>query len=310
MKSGLAFFLFTFSLYVLSAQDYHPLLEKGKTWNVYYWQGSCFANPCFGDQYSLGSDTIIKGVNYKEIIQRSIISMDTFDAPIFYPPFGLSRDSFIIGFMREDTINKKVYTINNDYYSGDKEFLVYDFGLSIKDSLAIPYLDSTFAVLDTIKTIILPSGEKRKMYLFQDSDYLNEPYYIESVGGDGGLFLPFPPVFEFSSKLGCVRQNRIDLYENPNSRWGCETITKTQNLRSQSKVSIFPNPAGDVLNINCKDCKLRSIEIINVNGSLVFKKQLHQSDHQQIDVDYLSSGVYVIRLYDENENYRITKFIK
>jgi len=310
MKVRLLFLLFTLSLYFLSAQNYHPLLEKGKTWNVFYWQNTCFVNPCGGTQYSLGGDTIIQGIEYKKIVQKSIIALEE---PVFYLPFGLSKDSSIISFMREDTLNKKVYAIHNDGYEESKEFLAYNFNLQLGDSLVIPYLDSSFLILDTIKSIVLTNGEYRKIYLFKDYGNLfnnSQSQYIEGIGGDSGLFFPFLSTIENSITLGCVRQNGIELYKNPNSRWGCETITTTETIKSNYNFSIFPNPVSNFLNINCTNCQLRKVEIIDVNGNFVLQKQLHQIDNQQIDIDYLSSGIYFIKLYGENGIYNTSKFIK
>ncbi|MEL6717788.1 MAG: hypothetical protein AAFO82_09380 [Bacteroidota bacterium] len=275
MKGTVCSLLFLVSFCFLSAQDYHPLLEKGKTWNLFYWQNTCFVNPCGGTQYSLGGDTIIEGLKYKKIIQKSIIALEE---PVFYPPFGLSKDSPIISYMREDTLNKKIYALNNYLYEDNIEYLTYDFDLQSGDSLVVSYLDSIFVILDTVEIIKLSNGEYRKMYLFKNSDPLliYPPYYIEGIGGDSGLFFPFLNTIESNVTLGCVRQNGVDLYENLNSTWGCETVTATQNVESRLKVSIFPNPVSDILNISCKGCKLHNIEMIDVNGNLVFHKQLNQ----------------------------------
>lgn len=87
------FFLFFRSLFsiLLTAQEYRPMLQDGARWNEYYSVG----NPPCNFTLKIVGDTILNNKTYKKIVE------DTYCG--FYTPFGAFK------FLREDTINKKVY---------------------------------------------------------------------------------------------------------------------------------------------------------------------------------------------------------
>lgn len=73
-------------------------------------------------------------------------------------------------------------------------------------------------------------------------------------------------------------------------------------VKKELNASIFPNPVKDILNIQF-DGKLKSVEIYNTQG-----QKLITSAQKQINISSLSSGVYLIRIED-NENRTTTKKI-
>ncbi|NPD85036.1 T9SS type A sorting domain-containing protein [Lentimicrobium sp. L6] len=93
-----------------------------------------------------------------------------------------------------------------------------------------------------------------------------------------------------------------------NNSLGRQAIYHSQNTvsvspinQNKSELSIYPNPATKHLNIqNMSNIGLWSVNMTNLLGQQVFKKTLN---HQElnIDVSNLNKGVYLIRLYDENE---------
>jgi hypothetical protein len=74
-------------------------------------------------------------------------------------------------------------------------------------------------------------------------------------------------------------------------------------------ISIYPNPANNLININnLSTFSIDNFKIFTINGSLI--KELKNSDsYQNIDVSQLQSGVYFI--YIEVNNQKLNyKFIK
>ena len=67
----------------------------------------------------------------------------------------------------------------------------------------------------------------------------------------------------------------------------------------QMELSIYPNPASEIISINC-DEKINSIEIFNLQGQKVyFENKLNQTV-LQIDVKDLKPGLYIINCsFDE-----------
>ncbi len=71
--------------------------------------------------------------------------------------------------------------------------------------------------------------------------------------------------------------------------------------------SVFPNPANDVLNINC-DIEKAIVQIFDISGKLV-KTELAFSN-SEINISELVSGTYLIILSAENGKTGIQKFVK
>ncbi len=73
-------------------------------------------------------------------------------------------------------------------------------------------------------------------------------------------------------------------------------------------VTIYPNPAQDILNIYSKNV-IRDIIIVNIMGETVYNKE-ELTSHFEVILSPFSEGLYLIKLTDENGNEVSTKFIK
>ncbi|MCK4662154.1 MAG: T9SS type A sorting domain-containing protein [Bacteroidales bacterium] len=75
-------------------------------------------------------------------------------------------------------------------------------------------------------------------------------------------------------------------------------------------ISIFPNPANEIINIEIKSQKIKSFdaEMYDIQGKLVFMKQ-YKSNLINIDISDLSKGIYLLKLKDETGNIIKTKKI-
>ena len=62
-----------------------------------------------------------------------------------------------------------------------------------------------------------------------------------------------------------------------------------------SEISLFPNPANDILNITSSET-ISEIEIVNTLGQVVKRIEVN-SDNAVCNVEDLTSGVYVVRIY-------------
>lgn len=76
-----------------------------------------------------------------------------------------------------------------------------------------------------------------------------------------------------------------------------------------SKIKVFPNPAGSVLNINFPeniDFRKTFIEIIDINGRIILKSK-SLSVLNQLDISKLVSGIYLVKI--QNDKAFITRKI-
>jgi hypothetical protein len=72
-------------------------------------------------------------------------------------------------------------------------------------------------------------------------------------------------------------------------------------------VSIYPNPATDVLSVNLSSSNY-SLEVINVKGEVVIKSD-NKSGTSSLSVNELDQGIYTLRI-TSNGNQKLIKFVK
>lgn len=75
------------------------------------------------------------------------------------------------------------------------------------------------------------------------------------------------------------------------------------NSSNRGELQLFPNPASGFLNVEIRDAgsEILSIEIIDLNGQVVYCRQLNNADSPvlQIDLSNCPSGVYFVKLYGD-----------
>lgn len=75
----------------------------------------------------------------------------------------------------------------------------------------------------------------------------------------------------------------------------------------KEKISIYPNPAREELNINTtSDITISEIEITDVNGRLI---HIQKNNLNKINIDNLKQGIYFVKIKTESFDY-VEKFIK
>lgn len=72
-------------------------------------------------------------------------------------------------------------------------------------------------------------------------------------------------------------------------------------------IKIYPNPTDDILNIN-SDYGLKSAQILNTIGQKRFSEE--NVNITEINVSNLNSGIYFLKLTDDQNNSNVKKFIK
>jgi hypothetical protein len=77
-----------------------------------------------------------------------------------------------------------------------------------------------------------------------------------------------------------------------------------------NNISLFPNPANDILHISQDKPLNGTLKIIYFTGNLVFEKELNGINDISINISGLESGCYIIEIkQDENTNrYKVIKY--
>ena len=107
--------------------------------------------------------------------------------------------------------------------------------------------------------------------------------------------------FTFTSQIdSLVFDEDLNVLAN-GSTFGINYNTASDDL------TIWPNPARDVLFISGNKLALETVQIIDLSGKMVKKEQilLNTSDIQQVNISGLSSGMYLLSLKNRN---KIIKF--
>jgi photosystem II stability/assembly factor-like uncharacterized protein len=86
-----------------------------------------------------------------------------------------------------------------------------------------------------------------------------------------------------------------------------ETLSTDNFSDNLNALSVYPNPANDILNINVKSTEDLNYLIYNVIGGVVQKGKLDTNN--QIDISTLAKNVYILKVYNNNESFS-SKFIK
>ena len=92
--------------------------------------------------------------------------------------------------------------------------------------------------------------------------------------------------------------------------WETDLYDESVNIKNSTaynNFNIYPNPAVNSLVLDIKDLVIESILIFNTSGILV---QEYSVNIRNIDISYLVSGIYFIRIQTKNNGQIIKQFIK
>lgn len=275
----------------LKSQAYLPLLEVGKKWSVDYFSVAYCAPTsfCYTEDYFLSGDTIIDGNQYFKV--------------------ALYQAQNIVGFLREDVSERKIYALLDaeglDY---DEEILMYDFSLQVGDSIYLPYEYTPYPLkLESIETITLLDGAISKKIIFTNplSLYEGDSFYIEGIGGARGLMFPLESFFETTWYLNCVTLNDQSLYGSSS----CEIILNTKDVIQERVVNIFPNPFINEIEIISPE-SISEISLFDVSGDILKRHKIHNNKKAKIKINNSSVGVYFLHLVFSDGSVAHKKIVK
>lgn len=264
--------LFILIIYYAQAQTYRPFPSKNGYWFYRYFDDYHNSTP-YNTQYNLTDDTILLSTTYKKIFMNSLYA----------------------GGIRES--QKKVYFIPD---TASKEYLLYDFNLSVGDTIIHPfggaYCSNDTITVAFVDSILASDGYHRQ--IFFDSS----PPWIEGIGSSAYLLEP--------NQIACVSGNDFiecmssdTIFHYPDGSSYC-FVSIFEQHNSNSNISIFPNPSNDSFTIDFLDVKIKELFVTDVLGNLIL--YLEPILDSRMKIEPLQSGVYFITIIDSN-NRIITK---
>ncbi len=88
------------------------------------------------------------------------------------------------------------------------------------------------------------------------------------------------------------------------------TIVSLENMKSDNKISIFPNPANESFNliVNSKENRTYNVSLRNVQSQILFTKEFKNvnSIDDKIDISNFEAGIYYL-IINDGENVKIEK---
>jgi hypothetical protein len=97
----------------------------------------------------------------------------------------------------------------------------------------------------------------------------------------------------------------LSINESGNAPLFCQP-SSTQPFQ-KSKLTISPQPVGDLLTINGTTTTLARVEIIDTQGKMLLTESVNP---QQINTSSLRPGLYFLRVFDRNGDFKVAKLMK
>jgi hypothetical protein len=228
-----------------------------------------------------------------------------------------------------DTVNwDNSYTFErNDtifYWAGNSYMVLYNFMADVGEMWTVYSKEYNPCGIDSNGIIKIDSVGKQTFndhelnYLFtspNDTSIWNLGKIIENIGSTSYMF-PLSKdcgIFDFmdiAGPLRCYQDNqlgKINFLDLP-----CDTLIDLISEIGRNKINeikVYPNPTHDIVQFEFGGTKIVKIKIFNLFGSIVLIQKLSGSNHEISFYPY-PSGIYFLRLEDNNGNFYLSKILK
>jgi hypothetical protein len=296
--------IFTFLMFYGSSQTYYPTGADSTTYSVNCIDTYDASNiNYYVNQTTFRGDTTINGRAYIKVYDNYNRIDTAFDIHS-----SQQRHNYILAF-RDSA--KKLFTIKaND----SVERLVYDFGLSVGDTMIhyTSYLSWSYdtSILFSIDSFLInyPFPHYRKRF-----NYTGSYYYFPEVEGIPIRFLGIATTYLRTTACGvvCIQQ-KDDYLLKP-----CDTCSCYKSLKSsieenaiKRKLKVYPNPFSDDINIDFEDNQVEGmIKILDISGRVILEKNVNNHKAMKVNLSEIPSGVYFVSM-EINGQMNFAKIVK
>jgi endonuclease I len=233
-----------------------------------------------------------------------------------------SKDLFIVKYIEGTGNNKALeivnktghevdlnnYSIRVQYYNSTSDS--YYFGNSFELEGKVPN-NETFVVLNPKSALSCYTNNDARFLTagdaltFSGTQYVELTYKSTTVDAIGSKFV--------SNSYGDVSLYRKNTVTQPNAtfnigEWDSYGVNYCQNLGTLSasdvilagnEIKIYPNPAYDNIFVSGKTENVKLAQILDFSGKLIYSEQNPFQNKNNISVQDLSSGVYLLKLDDK-----------
>lgn len=140
-----------------------------------------------------------------------------------------------------------------------------------------------------------------------DKDFMNASHYedpYQQTHNNKAWFVP-------SNLAGTIINVTISDINDANNKHtiSCRVLsakTHTNFELEAPKVTCFPNPVVNTFNIKAGSKLLKNIDLYDLKGNLILRREFNQSYQETIDITTLPKGTYVA-IINKKEQFRIVK---
>lgn len=214
-------------------------------------------------------------------------------------------ENTLVGAYREE--DNKVFYCKWNGTEYEEEYTLYNYNLNVGNIFLAA--GNTMKVTE-VSTIIDNNGVSRKKLTFEFINVEDETeYWIEGVGSNRGFihvgkYLAEPNVGAVFNLL-CYHIDDNVIFVNP--EYNTCDINDIEETHVDSDITIYPNPASEVINIlNNNNLNITNVEIIDMTGRTV----LSSENSQGINISELPEGQYFVKIIGETTTVKKLFIIK
>ena len=236
------------------------------------------------------------GTFYERHIQGEAVTIGGLEYQTIYvqnPAKGTTLD----GAYRND--DNQVYYCKWNGNSYDAEELLYDYDLEVGDFFHDE--DEHPMKVTEVSTITDETGVTRKKISFLYNGVEDETeFWVQGIGSSKGFMHVgmYEPLHDSDGEMYhmlCYHVDENVIFVNPEYN-ECDMPYAVEENIHDNGVSIYPNPANDVVNIlNDNNLNINSVEIIDLTGRMV----LCTENYKEINISELSEGQYFVKIIGE-----------
>jgi hypothetical protein len=306
---------------ICCAQVYQPFPTDSSNWRQ---ASATWFLPVYEQwdyNYFFQGDTVLSGQTYHKIYRTGTYAYYTVTMPFMIHtltmgPY-LTTDTYVGG-IKEDGA-KKIY-FYPDTATVSSEQLLYDFNLTVGDTLPVDYNNNSYAlganVVSSIDSVLLGTNYHKRFNISMPS----APNYvslIEGVGSTFGLLEMLVPTFESASRLHCFTREGALLYKDSVAINAQVYTITTCALPSpvginvylnETQISLVPNPTSGIVNIKTSFSEKVQIEIYDLFGNRIYQLE-QQGMAFTIDLSHHPKGVYFLKVQSGNKISKTKKIV-
>ena len=311
MKTLITIVLCTLSsILFIRAQSYVPFPEQNAVWSNFIsdeGQQGKGDGSCSNSNIYTNGDTIINGKKYIKLLEEKVHFIHFGNICHFSPDTTKPVEWSSFGFLRNDTVNKKVYYRKQGTNS---DTLLYTFDLNIGDTLPRTYINHKFNQNNTFVGYIVDSvfiesygGVNRKVFVLNKSGS-RQYTLIEGIGSVRGLFsyrsTRVSTTGNYEYNLNCLTVNNQLVYGSSGANCQLTSINELDNKQS-GDLNVYPNPVKNQFKIETTQrLKIKEIELFDLTGKSV---RIYNSNQLEFSVKGITPGVYILRIEETNKLY-------